>query len=88
MFDGLHHHRWVAAFGFAEQQMDVLGHHHTTGDDEVVASAHLLQHVEKQVATVVGTQQRAPPITAGGEEVEMSGTVIAMESVGHRRVVT
>ena len=64
--------------------MDVLGHHHITGDHKVVASAHLLQHLQKQVPTVAGTQQRAPPVAARGDEVEMSGTVIAMESVGHR----
>jgi len=74
----------VATFGFAEQQMDVLGHHHITGDHKVVASAHLLQHLQKQVPTVAGTQQGAPAVGARGYEMEISGTVIGIESVGQR----
>src|SRR5579864_7985092 len=50
LFQSLHHDGGISAFGFAQQQVDMFGHHHVAGDDKVIAPAHLLQHFKKQVA--------------------------------------
>ena len=42
LLDDLHHRRRRAAFGFADQQMNVLGHDDVSHDHELVAPADLL----------------------------------------------
>ncbi len=41
LFDGLHDKRWVAALGFAEQEMYVFGHNYVAYDDKTIAPADL-----------------------------------------------
>ena len=45
LFYGLHHDRWIATLGFAEEQMHMLGHDYVTHDHKMIAAAYLLQHL-------------------------------------------
>ncbi len=83
LFDGLHDKRWVAALGFAEQEMYVLGHNHVTYDDKTIALADLLQDLEKQIAIWRAAEQWTALVATRGDEVQVSGTVVSMESVRH-----
>jgi len=87
LFDGLHDQRWIAAPGFADEQMDVFGHDHISGDGEVVAAPHLFQNAEKQIPMARAVQQRQTLVAAGGDEVGVSGSVVAMEAARHGRGV-
>jgi hypothetical protein len=51
----------------------------------MIASAHPLQDLEKQVAIAVAAEQRSPLVTTRSDKVQVSGTVVAMESVRHAR---
>jgi hypothetical protein len=53
----------------ADQQVDMFGHDHVTGDDELIAPAHLLQHGEKQIATSRRAEQGLPTITTARDEM-------------------
>jgi superfamily I DNA and RNA helicase len=83
LFQSVHHDRRIAALRFAEEQMHVLGHDHITDNDKTIATADLLQHLEKEIAILPATQQRASLITTGGDKVQLSGAVVTMESVSH-----
>ncbi len=83
LFDGLHDFGWIAPLRFAEQQVDVLGHDHVTNYHEMVSPAYALQDMKQQVAILCSCEQRQSLITTGGNEMEISRTVVAMELVGH-----
>jgi hypothetical protein len=70
-FESLHHGRRSLPLRFADQQMNMFGHDHVTGDDELIAPAHLLQHGQQQVTTVRGAEQRLPPIVNEWEVLKM-----------------
>ncbi len=63
--------------------MHMLGHDYVTHDHKMIAAAYLLQHDEKEVAIFPAAQQRAALVTTGGDKVQISGAVVAMESIGH-----
>jgi len=63
--------------------MHMLGHDHVAYDYKVVATAHLLQHFKEQVAILRVAQDWAALVATRGDEMEVSGAVVAMESVGH-----
>jgi len=65
----------------------VLGHDHVAYDDKTIAPADPLQDLEKQVATSSAVEHRAALVTAGRDEVKVSGAVVTMESVRHRAFV-
>jgi hypothetical protein len=74
----LHHGRRGLDLRFADQQVNVLGHDHVAGYHEMVPPAHLLQYSEKKIATARRAQQRLPPVTTAGDEVEVSRAVISL----------
>jgi hypothetical protein len=84
VFEDLHHHRGIAALGFAEQQMSVLGHDDVANDHETVTPAHLFHHFEKQITILWGAEQGSSLIAAGGNEVKISGAVVAVQFRRHR----
>jgi len=77
-FERLHHHRKIFLLRFAEQQMNVLRHDHVTDHDQYVALADLFQDFQKQIAAAGSAEQRLPAIATAGDEVQVSGTVVAM----------
>ena len=50
--------------------------------------AHPLQDLEKQVAIPLAAKQSSPLVATRGDKVQVSGTVVTMESVGHARYLT
>ena len=87
LFDGLHHRGRIAAFRLTQQQMDMLRHDDVAHHDEMIASAHALHYFKKQVASGGGLEQRAPLVTTGGDEVQVTLAVAAMK-VRHPRVLS
>ena len=83
LFQSLHHERRIAALRFAEQEMHVLRHDYVGDDDKTIAPAHPLQHFKKQVAILPGAEQRTALVTAGGDEMEVAGAVVTMQSCRH-----
>jgi hypothetical protein len=68
-FESLHHGRRILLLWFTYQQMNVLGHDHVTGHDELIALPHLFQHCQKKVAAVRSAEQRLSPITTASNEM-------------------
>ena len=54
LLESLHDDRRVGAFGFTDEQMDVLRHDDVSDQDELVAAPYLLEHTQKKIA-VAGT---------------------------------
>jgi hypothetical protein len=52
----------------------VLGHDDVADDYETVATTNFFQDLQQQVAVRRLSQQRHPPITTGGDEVEIACT--------------
>jgi len=77
-FKSLHHGRRSLYSRFADQQMNVLGHDHVTGNDELIAPANLLQHSQQQVTTASRAEQRLSLITTASDEMKVSGAVVAL----------
>jgi hypothetical protein len=50
LFDRLHYFGGIAALRFAQQKVDVLGHHHVADDHKTVATAHSLQNLQEEIA--------------------------------------
>ena len=63
----------------------MLRHDHVTNDHKTIAFANPLQDLEKQVAIPGAAEQRAPLVATRSDEVQVSGAVVAMESVRHSR---
>jgi hypothetical protein len=49
--------------------MNVLGHDHVTGYDELISPTHLFQHGKQQVAAARSAEQRLPAITTASDEM-------------------
>lgn len=65
--------------------MDVLGHDHVADYHETVTPSHRLQNLQEQISVLRGAQERAPLITTGSDEVQVSGAVITMQPIRHER---
>ena len=73
----LHHGRWRALLRFADQQMEVLRHHHISDYDKTVAAADLLESFEKQASTGGGSQHGTAVITTRSDEMQVAARSIA-----------
>ena len=63
----------------------MLRHNHVSDYRKAIAAANLLQDLKKQVSILLFAEQRAPLVTACGDEVQVSVAVIAMQPLGHWR---
>jgi hypothetical protein len=63
--------------------MNVFGHDHVSGNDELIAAANLLQHGQKQIAMRWSAEQWTAVITTAGDEMKVSGTVMTSRLVPH-----
>jgi len=61
----------------------MLGHDHVTNDHEMIATPDLFEYLQKQIAILPGAKQGEPVVTTGGDKVQLSSSVVAVESVGH-----
>jgi hypothetical protein len=60
--------------------MHVFRHDHVADHHQLITPADLLQHLEKQVAALGRAQKRLPPVTTAGDEVQVAGSVVALEA--------
>jgi len=63
--------------------MHMLGHHDVSDDYELVTASDVLESFEKEVPIARTAEQRTSLITTGGDEVGVSGAIVAVEAVGH-----
>ena len=63
--------------------MEMLWHDDISVDDEAIFAPRFLQYSCKQVATLRRTQLRQAVIATAGDEMQVLGTVVAMEALGH-----
>jgi len=68
---------------FANQQVNVVGHHHVSDDDKTIPLPHLLQDSEQQIAPLRRGQPRLAMVTAAIDKMEVVGAVIARGMIGH-----
>jgi hypothetical protein len=73
----LHHGRWILLLWFADEEVIVFGHDYITDHDEMISSAHLLKHSQKQIATKRRAEERLPLIATAGDEVKVSRAIVA-----------
>jgi len=78
----LHHGGRISFLRLAQQQVDMFRHNHVTDHDEMVASPNLFQDFQKQIATTSRGDQWASLVTTRGDEVKISGTVAAPQTLG------
>ena len=69
--------------GFADQKVNVLGHHDVSIDAKAKAAAHALKCVLKDSSARVGREQRTAVITTEGYEVALPGVVITRKAPRH-----
>ena len=67
--------------GLADQQVDVVGHHHIT--DEEIALPHLFQNLQEQVAVEGFSEPRLAMVTTASQKVEIIASVIALQAFPH-----
>jgi hypothetical protein len=70
--------------GFADEQVNVVGHDDVARERESVAVAHLAQNLHEQILRTRRGKQGQPPVAAAGDEVEVAQSVPASQSFGHR----
>ena len=61
----------------------MFGHDHVSNDHEMIATPDLFEYLQEQIAIRPGAQEGEPVVTTGGDKVQVSSSVVAMESVGH-----
>jgi hypothetical protein len=83
LLDDLQDGGGVAHLGFADQEMEVLGHDHVSQDDEAILLASFFQDAQEEIATVGRAQPRPALVATTGDEVEVAGTVVSFEAAGH-----
>jgi phosphoribosylcarboxyaminoimidazole (NCAIR) mutase len=70
---------------FADEKMNVLGHHNIPCHYKMVASAHPLQSLFKEFARRRYTQILEAVIATEGEEMKTPGAFVSDEFAGHGR---
>jgi hypothetical protein len=63
--------------------MNVFRHHHVTDQRKVIPFPNLSQNLKKETACPLGPQQRLAPIATAGNEVQVTQSVAAFETVFH-----
>ncbi len=83
LFQNLHDLGRSFSFRFAQEQVNVLGHHDIS-DDEPVTQACLFQNSEEAVALLCRVQFRPSPVTGIRDKVQIVRAAVAVEVAQHR----
>ena len=83
LFQNLHDLGRSSDFRFTQKQVDVLGHHDVSNDDEPVAQACLFQNGEEVVAALGGAESLFSPVTGTRDKVQVVRAVVAVEVARH-----
>ena len=71
--------------GFAEQQVNVLRHHHVSDHDELIAAPNLFQNFKEQIAALRRSQPGLALVATAGDEMQLSSSVVTCGMSGHER---
>jgi hypothetical protein len=88
LFQGFHHVGWISSLGLGQQQMYVFGHNDVPDDNQVITTANLLEDVKEQIADAGIVQERTSLITTRGNEMGVTGAIVAMQAVRHGPAIT
>jgi hypothetical protein len=83
LLQDLHDRGGSSACWFADQQVDVLGHHHVRHQRELIPITNLIQDLHKSIPRTLGTQERQAPVATARDEVQVFETVVAFQILGH-----
>ena len=72
-----------ARLRFAQEQMNVLGHDHVSVHEHSEMAAHVFQTGNEEVVSFGGAEVLFAAITTEGDEVSLSGVMIAMQIPRH-----
>jgi len=84
LLEHLQGYGWIAPGWFAQQKMNVLRHHHESQEQEISLGTHPREDFQKAVSRARGSQQRPPPVTTEGHEVQIALAVVASQRVTHQ----
>jgi hypothetical protein len=87
LFDDLKDRRWQCHLSFVNQQMEVFRHNDVAENPELILQAGFFEDLQEDVAASWAAQDGKTVITAAGDEVEVSYSVISCESRGHFRSI-
>jgi hypothetical protein len=62
----------------------MLGHHHIADHVEATPHAHSFQRPDKRMAGLLSVQQRSAMITAEGDEMQLSGLLVPLQTPRHK----
>jgi hypothetical protein len=79
----LHHGRWSALLGLADQQMEVFWHYHVSDYDKTVAASDLLEDFEKEASTGSSSQHGPAVIATRSDEMQVAAAVTSLETFWH-----
>ena len=82
-FQSLHDGRRSMLLRFADQQVKMLRHDDVSDDDELVLLSNLLQHLEKQIASPRGSEERLSTVTTASDEVQVVVAIVTRQIPGH-----
>jgi hypothetical protein len=63
--------------------MDVLWHDDVTQNDEAIATAHFLQDVQEEIASVHGAEKGLAAIATGGDKVQIASAIVTLKVARH-----
>ena len=72
-----------ASFGFAHQQVDVLGHDDITEDEEAVFRSCFFESLLEHLHRAMSHQKRLAAVATEGDEVKCTDVLVSLEAPGH-----
>jgi len=81
----LHNHRNISVVGLADEQMEMLRHHHIADDGEFISLPYLFEDLEEQVSAGCRTEKRFPLVATTGDVMEIAATIPPAQSFWHGR---
>ena len=63
--------------------MNMLGHDHIPDHNKAVSHPHLFQNPAKQISPMSGAEQRTTMIATRCDEVQVSASIVTMQTLGH-----
>jgi hypothetical protein len=83
LLQNLNYNRDSAPLRFANEYVDVFGHHHEAEHEEAIAFADLLEDFQEYIPRPNALKTRFTSITAGGDEMKITAAVKPRKSSRH-----
>ena len=79
----LHRHARIPHIRLADQQMNMLRHHHVSQQREIVALSNFTENLEEEIPSTLCAQQRRATIATASNKVQLSQSIAASEALLH-----